>query len=285
MDGSSWHQLSTAFKSALQMHRLKEVKWMNNKACTNEAYVPTIVEHVANVLTHGIWIVPALLGALELIGRAYTWPKFISALVYGGSLLLLFTVSTFFHSIHYCYHKGRYGQLKDVLHRCDRAMIYVFIAATYFPWLNHEPFQGDVLLPTMRILIWIMAAVGILYQQIFHERYKWLETVFYLIMGLGPSFAIVGINEYNNIPELKLGGLAYLLGIVFFKSDGRIPCAHAIWHLFVVAGAGFHYHAIRQYLYPDADSADAASLLHLRPEGEPLLSLMGTSDPSRRTEF
>ncbi|XP_011497864.1 PREDICTED: monocyte to macrophage differentiation factor isoform X2 [Ceratosolen solmsi marchali] len=229
----------------------RRVKWMNQQACTNEAYVPTIVEHVANVFTHGIWIVPAFLGAFELIERASTWPKLLSALIYGCSLLLLFTVSTIFHSIHYCYHKGRFVHLKDLLHRCDRAMIYVFIAATYFPWLNHEPFQGDVLLPTMRILIWIMAAVGILYQQIFHEKYKWLETTFYVIMGIGPSVAIIGINEYNNIPELKIGGLAYLLGIVFFKSDGRIPCAHAIWHLFVAIGAGFHYQAIRYHLYPD----------------------------------
>jgi monocyte-to-macrophage differentiation protein len=82
------------------------VKWMNQQACVNEAYVPTLVEHIANVFTHGIWIVPALLGALELIERASTWPKLLSALIYGSSLLLLFTVSTAFHSIHYCYHKG-----------------------------------------------------------------------------------------------------------------------------------------------------------------------------------
>lgn len=68
-------------------------------------------------------------------------------------------------------------------------MIYVFIAASYFPWLNHEPF----LLPTTRIVVWIMATMGILYQQIFHERYKWLETLCYVIMGIGPSIAIIGI--------------------------------------------------------------------------------------------
>ncbi|OXU27003.1 hypothetical protein TSAR_014655 [Trichomalopsis sarcophagae] len=271
MDGSSQHQFNVAIKKILQMHRLKEVKWKNEKACAHEAYVPTFVEHVANVFTHGIWIVPALLGALELIERASTKPKLFSAIIYGTSLLLLFTVSTVFHSIHYCFHNGKLVHLKDVLHRCDRAMIYVFIAATYFPWLNHEPVQGDVLLPTMRILVWIMAAVGILYQQIFHERYKWLETTFYVIMGIGPSIAIVGIDDYNNILELKLGGLAYLLGIVFFKSDGRIPCAHAIWHLFVATGAGFHYLAILQHLYPDSDSPILAS-------SERLYNILAASD-------
>lgn len=49
---------------------------------------------------------------------------------------------------------------------------------------------------------------------------------------------------------MKVGGLIYVVGVVFFKSDGRIPCAHAIWHMFVAAAAGFHYYAILNYLYP-----------------------------------
>ena len=79
---------------------------MNKQACTNEAYVPTLIEHIANVITHGIWILPALYGALELIQLSSNWPQFISALVYGSSLLLVFTVSTVFHCIHYCFHDG-----------------------------------------------------------------------------------------------------------------------------------------------------------------------------------
>lgn len=53
----------------------------------------------------------------------------------------------------------------------------------------------------------------------------------------------------DGLPELVAGGLSYCLGMVFFKSDGRIPFAHAIWHLFVAIGAGIHYYAIWRYLY------------------------------------
>jgi monocyte-to-macrophage differentiation protein len=60
--------------------------------------------------------------------------------------------------------------------------------------------------------------------------------------------------NYYNITELKLGGLIYVSGLIFFKSDGRIPCAHAIWHLFVAAAAGFHYYAILNHVYPQKDS-------------------------------
>lgn len=199
---------------------------MNPRACTNEAYTPTSVEHIANVATHGIWVLPSVIGSLELIRRSTTWTQLVSAAVYGTSLILVFTVSTFFHSVHYC-NKNRYlllrilsfslcllilyswrlklmfvknrtfllhyRPLKDALHRCDRAMIYIFIAASYFPWLNVDHFPDDELLFSMRYAVWVMAILGILYQQIFHERYKMLETIFYLLIGVGPSVAIINV--------------------------------------------------------------------------------------------
>lgn len=79
---------------------------MNPRAPKNKAYIPTLVEHVANVVTHGIGIVPALVGALELVRRSANWTQLFSAFVYGTSLIMLFIVSTFFHSVHYCHHEG-----------------------------------------------------------------------------------------------------------------------------------------------------------------------------------
>lgn len=61
--------------------------------------------------------------------------------------------------------------------------------------------------------------------------------------------------------QLKTGGLIYCAGIVFFKSDGRIPFAHAIWHLFVTAAAGINYYATIHHLYPFVEKKD--SLQHV----------------------
>lgn len=40
-------------------------------------------------------------------------------------------------------------------------------------------------------LVWIMAALGITYQIIYHERHKWLETCFYVIVGVFPAIVII----------------------------------------------------------------------------------------------
>jgi monocyte-to-macrophage differentiation protein len=54
--------------------------------------------------------------------------------------------------------------------------------------------------------------------------------------------------DYDGLWAMALGGLMFLSGVVFFKSDGLIPFAHAIWHCFVFFGASFHYYAVYNYL-------------------------------------
>lgn len=86
-----------------------------------------------------------------------------------------------------------HSKMKHFLHRCDRAMIYIFIASSYFPWLTVGTLSCWML-QELRWVIWLFAVLGITYQQIFHERYKMLELLLYLVMGLGPAAIIVTSN-------------------------------------------------------------------------------------------
>lgn len=244
--------LNTWMNSGLKLNeipwdQLRHIKWMNKRAAPGCAYIPTEVEHMANVATHGVWVIPAVWAGLELFWRSSTATHQMVAFVYGTALAMLFTVSTFFHGVFYC---KQHRQLKDILHRCDRAMIYVFIAGSYFPWLSLAPPAHPTLLTVLKWLVWGLACLGILYQQLYHERYKCLETFLYLVMGLGPSIIIIATgHEFVGMPQLKLGGCFYIIGVIFFKADGSIPCAHAIWHLFVVLAASVHYFAILNHLF------------------------------------
>jgi monocyte-to-macrophage differentiation protein len=76
------------------------------------------------------------------------------------------------------------------------------------------------------------------------EKNSWYEPGFKLSI-LSFHFQ----RESKAVKELALGGAFYVLGVPLFKCDGRIPFAHALWHLFVVCGAACHFYAVLTSLY------------------------------------
>ena len=69
-------------------------------------------------------------------------------------------------------------------------MIYLFIAGSYTPWLTLKSYYPNGWAIQLTWAIWILAFLGILYQQIFHEKYKMLETMIYCTVALAPSLAV-----------------------------------------------------------------------------------------------
>lgn len=85
------------------------------------------------------------------------------------------------------------------------------------------------------------------------------NNLIYTLSDISPACRLVlSVLQSNTegLHELACGGLIYCLGVFFFKSDGIIPFAHAIWHVFVALAAAVHYYAIWKYLYkaPSADT-------------------------------
>ncbi|XP_020634346.1 monocyte to macrophage differentiation factor 2 isoform X1 [Pogona vitticeps] len=238
--------------SFLDFQKTRYARFMNHRVPPNRRYQPTEYEHAANCATHAFWIIPSILGSSILYVLSDDQWETISAWIYGFGLSGLFIVSTIFHTI--SWKKRHLRTVEHCLHMFDRMVIYFFIAASYAPWLNLRelgPWASH-----MRWFVWIMASVGTIYVFFFHERYKLVELVCYVIMGFFPAVVILSMPNTDGLSELVTGGFFYCLGTVFFKSDGRIPFAHAIWHLFVALGAGTHYYAIWRYLYrPDTVEA------------------------------
>ncbi|KAM9296148.1 monocyte to macrophage differentiation factor isoform 1-T1 [Gastrophryne carolinensis] len=229
----------------------KELKrFMNHRAPANSRYKPTCYEHAANCYTHAFLIVPSIIGSALLHRMSDDrWEK-ITAWIYGMGLCALFIVSTVFHIV--TWKKSHLRTVEHCFHMCDRMVIYFFIAASYAPWLNLR--ELGPLASHMRWFIWLMAAGGTIYVFLYHEKYKVVELLFYLAMGFSPALVVTSMNNTDGLQELAWGGLIYCLGVVFFKSDGIIPFAHAIWHLFVALAAAVHYYAIWKYLYKSPSS-------------------------------
>ena len=79
-----------------------------------------------------------------------------------------------------------------------------------------------------------------------------IKSAFYGLVILKFYFCFFAYfqEDETGVAELKQGGAIYLIGVVFFKLDGRLPLAHAIWHLHVVIASMIHYWAVVEYLIP-----------------------------------
>ncbi|CCD67984.1 Monocyte to macrophage differentiation factor [Caenorhabditis elegans] len=233
----------------------KAISYKNRRAGKGEAYEPTSHEHVANTVSHAIGIGPTILVFYYFMcAYAHRDLQHILMIIYGIFTTLLFTSSTVYHFCELLFRQqNKHRKLRYYLHICDRAAIYLFIAASYTPWLTlrHCGLPGL----NLKWMIWVFAILGILYQYNFHERYKTLETILYILIAAGPSVAIFTMNDRTGLEWMMTGGMMYAVGVFFFKLDGIVAFAHAIWHLFVLLGASCHTYAVYAFLLgPDKNN-------------------------------
>lgn len=204
----------------------------------------SIGEEVANALTHGIGALLSVAAMTMMIMTSVQlgdgW-KLASSIVYGISLVILFTSSTLYHSF-------QPESIKKVFQTFDHCAIYFLIAGTYTPFVlvSLNGVWGWVLFG----VIWGLAFFGVIFKVAFKQRFPRVSLITYILMGWVIVVAAEEMLEKVPAPALWLlfaGGLSYTLGTIFYAADKKIPYNHAIWHLFVLGGAVCHFLAV--YLY------------------------------------
>lgn len=193
-------------------------------------------EERLNALSHGIGAVLAVIGMCILI-FSNTNQKFypvLSLVIYGLTLISMFTVSTMYHASTSVLWKRR-------LRILDHINIYYLIAGTYTPVALITLIQGNGWL--ILYTVWGIAVFGTFLKLFLTGKYEVLSLGLYLIMGW--LIVLDFQNLLNNstdkgIQLLMLGGAFYTIGIVFYAIR-IIPFNHFIWHLFVLAGALSHW--------------------------------------------
>lgn len=197
-------------------------------------------EERLNALTHGLGAVAGLLAGAALVAMAAQTGdprRLVGAAVFSVALVLLYTAST-------VYHGAPEGATKDRLEILDHCAIFVLIAGTYTPF-TLVTLQGAWGWSLFGV-VWGLAIAGVALKLIFRTRFALLSTLVYIAMGwlvvvaFGPMVAAL---EPLPLFLLVAGGVAYTAGTVFYHNH-RIPNAHAIWHLFVLAGSVCHFLAV-----------------------------------------
>ncbi len=197
-----------------------------------------------NSITHLVGTILAIAGTAVLIPIAVRngGTRAIVALsIYGAMLIVMYLSSTLYHSVR--------GPSKKVFHVFDHCAIYLLIAGTYTPFtlLTLRGAWGWSLFG----VVWGLAIAGILKDIFFHNRYRIISVLLYVVMGWAVVVAFAPLQQHlarAGIVWLAAGGVVYTAGIAFYSSAKRIAHAHGWWHLCVIAGSICQYVAVLRYV-------------------------------------
>lgn len=204
--------------------------------------------------THTIGALAAFAGGVFFLIRAvHTGAPALAlacAMCFSLSMLALYTASAVYH-----YYPGTADSsgVKRRLRKMDHSMIYVLIAGSYTPF-------SVVLLPQPKgtrfcLLLWGVAAAGILVKMFWINAPRMLSTAIYLVMGWAAVFVAKDFAACLGQPCLTLvalGGVCYSVGAVFYAIKKPNISAewtfHEIFHLLILAGSLLHYLAVYFYV-------------------------------------
>jgi len=197
-----------------------------------------------NSITHLAGAILAIAGSVVLIVLATLkgdpW-RIVGVSIYGTTLVLLYSFSTLYHSLH--------GRAKKILRELDHHSIYFLIAGSYTPFclVTLRGAWGWSLLG----VVWGLAVLGSLQELWMKNSARIVSVLIYVMMGWVALAALVPLLHALRpvgFTWLVVGGLFYTIGIVFYVIDTRLNHAHGIWHLFVIAGSASQYIAILFYV-------------------------------------
>lgn len=200
----------------------------------------TLGEEIFNSVTHGVGSLLSIAGTVVLIVfSAINSDAFavVSSAVYGASLIILYTMSTLYHSI-------TNEKAKKFFRIMDHNTIFFLIAGTYTPYtlaVLRSPL-GWVLFG----VVWGAAAIGIVLNSIDLEKFSKISVVCYIAMGWVIIIAVKPLM--NSMPFISFallvaGGVFYTIGVIFY-SIKKVKYFHSVWHIFTVIGSALHYFSV-----------------------------------------
>ncbi len=203
-----------------------------------------------NALTHLFGALLSIIGTIILLNYTETHLNLsatISILIFGTSLVLLYTTSGIYHLVHTT------DAILAKLRKLDHSMIFILIAGSYTPFCTLSltgAWKWSII-----TVVWSLAIIGIILKMFWMNMPRWLSTGLYIGMGWIALFALKPLYDSLSLGGfifLLLGGVMYTIGgIIYglkkpnFSSEFGF---HEIFHIFVLLGSFCHYWAIFRYV-------------------------------------
>ena len=224
---------------------------MSNKVVQTQAAYNR-PEELTNIITHAVAAALSFVGLVLLMLKTtrleYSALGICAVVVFGLAMITTFVISMLCHAMPYG------GKAREILRRLDRCTVAILIFGVYAPVMligmvrgtNTDAVWGYALFA----VIAATAVLSILFSCVDAAKLKAVRLVTYVVMGCACILRvhrIVALCGYNCFWFLLGGSVLYALGIIFY-GNRKIPFNHAIWHLFVIAGAALNFTCVYAFM-------------------------------------
>lgn len=203
----------------------------------------SLTEEVINSTSHGVGALLSMGALLLLLEKAQTKAEIITCMIYGITLIILYSISCIYHGI------SKQRQAKKVFRILDHCSVLLLEAGTYTPicicLLPKE--AGYPLLA----LVWSITLVAMFLDVINLDRFYRVELTCNLLLGWSILWMIKPLVRTCPQPGILLlftGGLLYTFGALLYKLGNKKKYMHSIFHFFVIAGSILHFLLIYNYI-------------------------------------
>ncbi len=197
-------------------------------------------EHIADLVVHTVGLTLAAVGGIVLAVLSALnggVGVVMATAIYALCLVAMLTASTVYNLTRPC-------AARPVLRRLDEAAIFLMIAGSYTPFTTQR-FEGWWAIG-FTLVVWAIAFAGVAAKLVLPRISDAFWSGVYVVFGWIAVIALKPMIDTVHpiaLGLLVLGGLIYTAGVFFFISP-KLKYRRAIWHGFVVAGAGVHWAAV-----------------------------------------
>ena len=203
----------------------------------------TLGEELVNSISHGFGAFLAIAGLIFLLIKSDTAWEYVSASIYGASMITLYSCSCLYHGL-------AKNRAKKVFRVIDHSVIYFLIIGTY------TPFCFVTLGNTIGWFIFgcevVIGTAGVLFACIDLKKYAKWGMVCYILMGWIIIFTTSAIYEplgHQGFMLLIYGGVAYTVGAIFYGIGSKLKYIHSVFHFFVLLGSILHFACLYCYVF------------------------------------
>lgn len=203
----------------------------------------SVGEEIFNAATHWLGAVFGALALALMIPRVRDGKTLLCVLVYGLSMILLYSTSALYHGI------PASSPKKGGFRIADHCMVFVLVLGTCVPafLLGVGGIAGRILLA----FVTVTSAAGMGLTVWDMDRTEKICTALHLLNGWSVVLGfhwLVGNVGWKGVAWMLAGGVVYSAGVIFFALGASKRWMHGVFHLFCLAGTVLQFVGIIRYV-------------------------------------